>query len=209
MEEKGGLLRRERAPMVPLIFSPAILDAEERKQVHYLSWDSLFLFRIRVPSLSYNIDLSKVLPKWVTIGSRSSSSVTASGGHRSVLCHCGLVAPLKMALTGFNPGRRFFGCAKWSEKSNQESCNFFLWYDPSTCPRGIEVGPMLTKKIKALESEKSDLEITNKRLTKNIKALESEKLHLKITNKRLKYTMGLSWIVIVVISALWVKTNSE
>ncbi|KAB1206414.1 hypothetical protein CJ030_MR7G027614 [Morella rubra] len=131
--------------------------------------------------------------------SHSSSSVTASGGHGLVLCDCGLIAPLKMTLIDFNPGRRFFGCAKWNEK----------FYDPPTCPLGMEVGPMLMKKIKALESDKSDLEIKNKRLMKNIKALESEKLDLEITNKRLKITMGLFWTAVVAISAIWVKTKLE
>ncbi|KAB1224221.1 hypothetical protein CJ030_MR2G013763 [Morella rubra] len=149
------------------------------------------------------------LPSMNDNSSHSSSSVTASGGLGLVLCDCGLIAPLKMTLIDFNPGRHFFGCAKWNEKFKQESCNFFLWYDPSTCPRGMEVGPMLTKKIKALESDKSDLEIKNKRLMKNIKALESEKLDLEITNKRLKIRMGLFWTAVVAINAFWVKTNLE
>ena len=30
-----------------------------------------------------------------------------------VRCHCGLISPLTTSWTNFNPGRRFYGCAKY------------------------------------------------------------------------------------------------
>ncbi|KAB1221204.1 hypothetical protein CJ030_MR2G025739 [Morella rubra] len=98
-------------------------------------------------------------------------------------CNCGLTAPLKTSWTDANPGRRFFGCAKYDGKANQ--CGFFEWFDPRTCPRGMEVGPHLMKKNKALQSE-LDLQ--------------------KHTVKVLKVMLGASWVALIVMGVLLFST---
>ena len=46
-------------------------------------------------------------------------------------CHCGQPAPIKMAWTEENPGRRFAGCRNYKIKS----CSFFRWIDLEKTPR--------------------------------------------------------------------------
>ncbi|KAB1213322.1 hypothetical protein CJ030_MR5G003608 [Morella rubra] len=66
-------------------------------------------------------------------------------------CDCGLRAPFRTSWTDINLGRRFFDCALYNGKS--KLCGFFFWFDPRTCPRGMEVEPHLMKKIKDLRGE--------------------------------------------------------
>lgn len=55
----------------------------------------------------------------------------------------------------------------------QNSCGFFAWFDPPTCPRGMEVGRDLMKKVRDLESE-------NKVLKQSITLLKRSMTSLKV-----------------------------
>ncbi|WCJ38413.1 hypothetical protein M5689_019476 [Euphorbia peplus] len=51
----------------------------------------------------------------------------AKGDLSAPLCHCGEVSVLKVSGTLANPGRRFFGCAKYG--IDYKACGFFAWHD--------------------------------------------------------------------------------
>ncbi|KAB1224114.1 hypothetical protein CJ030_MR2G023224 [Morella rubra] len=109
-----------------------------------------------------------------------------SGPDLKMRCGCGLRAPLKTLWIDTNPQRRFFGCASYDGKSN--ACGFFAWFDPPTCPRGMEVGRDLMKKVRDLESEN--------------KVLKQSMTSLKRSMTSLKVMLGVSWAVVVVMGAL-------
>ncbi|KAB1220459.1 hypothetical protein CJ030_MR3G009919 [Morella rubra] len=66
-----------------------------------------------------------------------------------------------------------------------DQCGFFEWLDPRTCSRGMEVGPHLMKKNKALQSE-----------------LDMQKQTVKV----LKVMLGASWVALVVMGVLLFST---
>ncbi|XP_058219396.1 uncharacterized protein LOC131329964 [Rhododendron vialii] len=57
-----------------------------------------------------------------------------------ILCFCGEPSPLRKSTTQKNPGRRFFGCAKY--KTKKEDCGFFCWYEPSIWQERSDLGQM-------------------------------------------------------------------
>lgn len=60
-------------------------------------------------------------------------------------CYCGVRAKVRTSWTDNNPGRRFFGCAKYN--SNGCGCGYFGWFDPPMCPRGRQIIPRLLRRI--------------------------------------------------------------
>ncbi|CAN0917166.1 hypothetical protein LINGRAHAP2_LOCUS30120 [Linum grandiflorum] len=45
-----------------------------------------------------------------------------------VLCHCGLRASRRVSRTIANPGRKFFGCPRYSSKV-EKGCGYFVWFE--------------------------------------------------------------------------------
>ncbi|KAB1219829.1 hypothetical protein CJ030_MR3G009471 [Morella rubra] len=90
----------------------------------------------------------------------SSPSLKIRGPYDAKVCSCGLKAPLKASWTNLNPGRRFYGCAKFDGTSKNGHCNYFCWVDPSACLSKIEVGPFLNKKVKELQNEVTSMKRT-------------------------------------------------
>ncbi|XP_058214660.1 F-box/kelch-repeat protein At3g06240-like isoform X2 [Rhododendron vialii] len=56
-----------------------------------------------------------------------------------IICFCGEPAPLIKSRTPKNPGRRFFGCAKYLTGNG---CGFFCWYEPSIGQARSDLGPI-------------------------------------------------------------------
>ncbi|KAF8017223.1 hypothetical protein BT93_H2422 [Corymbia citriodora subsp. variegata] len=67
--------------------------------------------------------------------SNSSHRSEGEGGHKR-LCYCGLPSPIRTLWTRMNLGRRFYGCAKYREKSK---CKYFKWIDAKFSDRETEV----------------------------------------------------------------------
>jgi hypothetical protein len=65
-------------------------------------------------------------------------------------CYCGMKTYLRTSWTRKNPGRRFFGCARYGKGPN---CKYFEWFEPRICERGGEVVYELRVKIKTMEEE--------------------------------------------------------
>ncbi|KAK9293079.1 hypothetical protein L1049_021063 [Liquidambar formosana] len=64
-------------------------------------------------------------------------------------CYCGVESPLNTAWTKDNPGRRFYGCAKFPTSN----CEFFHWHDEEFSARAKEVSWMLYKENKELRKQ--------------------------------------------------------
>ncbi|KAB1222987.1 hypothetical protein CJ030_MR2G020038 [Morella rubra] len=118
-----------------------------------------------------------LIMKWVAVGHMCVGLEAEDEMSGPTRCNCELTAPLKTSWTDANPGRRFFGCAKYDGKV----CGFYEWFDLHTCPRGMEVGPHLVKKNKALQAE-LDLQ--------------------KNTVKVLKVMLGASWVALAFMGVL-------
>ncbi|KAB1206295.1 hypothetical protein CJ030_MR7G011788 [Morella rubra] len=84
-----------------------------------------------------------------------------------------------------NPGRHFFGCASYNCKT--KACGFFDCFDPRTCPRGMEVGPYITKKIKDLQCE--------------VRVLKQSVTILKCL-------LGVSWAAIAIMGVLLLRSSN-
>ncbi|KAG5515271.1 hypothetical protein RHGRI_036345 [Rhododendron griersonianum] len=105
--------------------------------------------------------------------SSSSSSYTTNfsqydGDER---CRCGRRVMMQTSLTVKNPERRFLGCTKYKEKNG---CNFFVWIDPETCPRGLEYAKIMQVKKEELEKQVEDLKMVTERLERGRKKVEEE-----------------------------------
>ncbi|KAK3444659.1 hypothetical protein EUGRSUZ_A00901 [Eucalyptus grandis] len=59
-----------------------------------------------------------------------------SEGEGERLCFCGLPSPRRTSWTRRNPGRRFYGCARYREGSK---CKYFEWVDAKFSHRATEV----------------------------------------------------------------------
>ncbi|XP_059429311.1 disease resistance protein Roq1-like, partial [Corylus avellana] len=70
-------------------------------------------------------------------------------------CYCGLRTHLTTSWTDDNPGRRFFGCARYGEQSH---CNFFDWYDLPICERGAKLIIEMREEILEMREEIEMLE---------------------------------------------------
>ncbi|KAG8482721.1 hypothetical protein CXB51_024032 [Gossypium anomalum] len=66
------------------------------------------------------------------------------------VCYCGNPAKLNTSWSNDNPGRRFFGCKKFSS-AFRKPCRFFSLFDPPLTPRLRVVLLGLLKKVKSLE----------------------------------------------------------
>ncbi|KAG5562741.1 hypothetical protein RHGRI_005464 [Rhododendron griersonianum] len=105
--------------------------------------------------------------------SSSSSSYTTNfsqydGDER---CRCGRRVVMQTSLTVKNPGRRFLGCTKYKEKNG---CNFFVWINPETCPRGLEYAKIMQAKKEELEKQIEDLKMVTERLERGRNKVEEE-----------------------------------
>jgi len=69
---------------------------------------------------------------------RSSASISShrSEGEGQRFCFCGLPSPRRTSWTQINPGRRFYGCARYKEASK---CKYFKWIDEKFSDRATEV----------------------------------------------------------------------
>ncbi|PIN09951.1 DNA-(apurinic or apyrimidinic site) lyase [Handroanthus impetiginosus] len=65
-------------------------------------------------------------------------------------CHYGNASIVRTSWTNRNPGHRFSSCARSKEKGG---CNFFVWNDPPTCARSLEIIPGLLRRLKIEEAE--------------------------------------------------------
>ncbi|KAI8524730.1 hypothetical protein RHMOL_Rhmol13G0171500 [Rhododendron molle] len=65
-------------------------------------------------------------------------------------CRCGRRVVMQTSLTVKNPGRRFLGCINYKKENG---CNFFVWIDPQTCPRGLEYAKIMQAKKEELEKQ--------------------------------------------------------
>ncbi|KAF8031157.1 hypothetical protein BT93_D0379 [Corymbia citriodora subsp. variegata] len=71
------------------------------------------------------------------LSSSSNSSHRSDGeGERERFCYCGLPSPRRTSWTRMNPGRRFYGCARYREGSK---CKYFKWIDAKFSDRATEV----------------------------------------------------------------------
>ncbi|KAG5542936.1 hypothetical protein RHGRI_015882 [Rhododendron griersonianum] len=78
---------------------------------------------------------------------------------------------MRTSLTVKNPGRRFLGCMNYKEKNG---CNFFVWIDPETCPRGLEYAKIMQAKKEELEKQVEVLKMKNERLERGRQMVEEE-----------------------------------
>ncbi|KAE9467288.1 hypothetical protein C3L33_00795, partial [Rhododendron williamsianum] len=88
----------------------------------------------------------------------SSSTNYHSSPNPSVMCLCGIRAPLRTSNSEDNPGRRFFGCINYKEYNG---CTYFDWFDPPTYARGMDYGRKMVRKNLALEAQIAELKKTN------------------------------------------------
>ncbi|KAI8555370.1 hypothetical protein RHMOL_Rhmol05G0169700 [Rhododendron molle] len=103
----------------------------------------------------------------------SSSSYTTNlsqydGNER---CRCGRRVVMQTSLTVKNPGRRFLGCINYKK---QNGCNFFVWIDPETCPRGLEYAKIMQAKKEELEKQVQGLKMKIERLERGRQMVEEE-----------------------------------
>ncbi|KAF8034575.1 hypothetical protein BT93_C0781 [Corymbia citriodora subsp. variegata] len=71
------------------------------------------------------------------LSSSSNSSHRSDGeGERERFCYCGLPSPRRTSWTRMNPGRRFYGCARYREGSK---CKYFKWIDAKFSDRATEM----------------------------------------------------------------------
>ncbi|WCJ25480.1 hypothetical protein M5689_007362 [Euphorbia peplus] len=84
----------------------------------------------------------------------SSSNLHGSSRTPNEFCFCGVrAAPIRMAWTKENIGRRYVGCTKYPARN---ACKFFYWVDLKICERGNEALWDMKKKIDAVEDEICD-----------------------------------------------------
>ncbi|KAF8035131.1 hypothetical protein BT93_C1235 [Corymbia citriodora subsp. variegata] len=71
------------------------------------------------------------------LSSNSNSSHRSKGeGERERFCYCRLSSPRRTLWTRMNPGRRFYGCTRYRERSK---CKYFKWIDAKFSDRVTEV----------------------------------------------------------------------
>ncbi|KAF8024280.1 hypothetical protein BT93_F1468 [Corymbia citriodora subsp. variegata] len=71
------------------------------------------------------------------LSSSSNSSHRSEGeGEHERFCYCGLPSPRRTLWTRMNPGRRFYGCARYRERSK---CKYFKWIDAKFSDRETEM----------------------------------------------------------------------
>ncbi|KAK3406212.1 hypothetical protein EUGRSUZ_K02370 [Eucalyptus grandis] len=71
--------------------------------------------------------------KTFSSGSNFSRRSEGEGEH---FCFCGFPSPRRTSWTRTNPGRRFYGCARYREGSK---CKYFKWVDAKFSHRATEV----------------------------------------------------------------------
>ncbi|KAI8538640.1 hypothetical protein RHMOL_Rhmol09G0119900 [Rhododendron molle] len=86
-------------------------------------------------------------------------------------CRCGRRVVMQTSLTVKNSGRRFLGCSKYKKENG---CNFFVWIDPETCPRGLEYAKIMQAKKEQLEKQVEELKMINERLERGRQMVEEE-----------------------------------
>ncbi|XP_058179307.1 uncharacterized protein At4g04775-like [Rhododendron vialii] len=86
-------------------------------------------------------------------------------------CRCGWRVVMQTSLTVKNPGRRFLGCRKYKKENG---CNFFVWIDPETCPRGLEYAKIMQAKKEELEKEVEEFKMIIERLERGRQMVEEE-----------------------------------
>ncbi|XP_058219718.1 uncharacterized protein LOC131330230 [Rhododendron vialii] len=78
---------------------------------------------------------------------------------------------MQTSLTVKNPGRRFLGCINYKKENG---CNFFVWIDPETCPRGLEYAKIMQAKKEELEKQIEELKMRTERLERGRQMVEEE-----------------------------------
>ncbi|KAI8560872.1 hypothetical protein RHMOL_Rhmol04G0289500 [Rhododendron molle] len=86
-------------------------------------------------------------------------------------CRCGRRVVMQTSLTVKNPGRRFLGCINYKKENG---CNFFVWIDPQTCPRGLEYAKIMQAKKEELEKQVQELKLRTERLERGRQMVEEE-----------------------------------
>ncbi|KAG5540676.1 hypothetical protein RHGRI_020789 [Rhododendron griersonianum] len=86
-------------------------------------------------------------------------------------CECGRRVVMRTSLTVKNPGRRFLGCINYKKEND---CNFFVWVDPETCPRGLEYAKIMQAKKDELERQVQELKMINEGLERGKQMVEEE-----------------------------------
>ncbi|GLT64421.1 hypothetical protein SLA2020_369180 [Shorea laevis] len=94
--------------------------------------------------------------------STSSSSSSVHSGKETRVCFCGLTSYMQTSKTTQNPGRRFFGCPKYT--MGEPTCKFFEWYDCCPCHDCCNLLPESRTRCAVLEAKLSAKEANEKRL---------------------------------------------
>ncbi|KAG5544643.1 hypothetical protein RHGRI_017172 [Rhododendron griersonianum] len=101
----------------------------------------------------------------------SSSSTNYSQYRGEETCKCGRRAVMRTSLTVKNPERRFLGCINYKKHND---CNFFVWVDPETCPRGLEYARRMQAIKDELERQVEELKMMNEGLKRGKEMVEEE-----------------------------------
>ncbi|KAI8524512.1 hypothetical protein RHMOL_Rhmol13G0154600 [Rhododendron molle] len=127
----------------------------------------------------------------------SSSTSYHSSPNPSVMCLCGIRAPLRTSSSEDNPGRRFFGCINYKEYNG---CTYFDWFDAPTCARGMDYGRKMVRKNLALEAQIAEFKKTNEahiaKLKKSNESLIERIEELLMINEEQKHKMGRQRVVL-------------
>ncbi|KAG5542935.1 hypothetical protein RHGRI_015882 [Rhododendron griersonianum] len=94
---------------------------------------------------------------------------------------------MRTSLTVKNPGRRFLGCMNYKEKNG---CNFFVWIDPETCPRGLEYAKIMQAKKEELEKGRQMVEEENDALVVKLADLTEMNVNLTTTIEAVNAQIG-------------------
>ncbi|XP_058186009.1 uncharacterized protein LOC131303251 isoform X2 [Rhododendron vialii] len=92
----------------------------------------------------------------------SSSGNNGSGNPDfGIFCYCRELTPLRKSGTQKNPGRRYFGCAKYKVDLD---CGFFCWYEPCVLQGRSDLGPMMvqtkTNAVRTIEQCESSVSMS-------------------------------------------------
>ncbi|XP_050234612.1 uncharacterized protein At4g04775-like [Mercurialis annua] len=96
-----------------------------------------------------------------------------------VYCSCGELVRRRISWTDDNPGRRFYGCARYSKKQMRK-CTNFRWYDVDFPERAKQVIRDFMKEVDKLNSENDLLrEKEDEFGSSRLRRLEMELVQLK------------------------------
>ncbi|KAB1212574.1 hypothetical protein CJ030_MR5G023518 [Morella rubra] len=89
----------------------------------------------------------------VSNGRQEGVSLEVEVDEAARLCFCGMKARMRTSRTEGNPGRRFFGCPRYSSGQRHLACNFFEWIDPAPAAQGQDALAGMVRKVKILEDK--------------------------------------------------------